>query len=189
MVVRVSETWSTIHQTPSRGESDILRLSGEQRLEYIRARQLISEFRLSLDSAVSEVFRGRLQSKRDAGLSDRYLLDLESRAGEFSRAFQCPTGAVTGSQIRAWLQKKDVSYRTRNNSLIAIQTLSSFAVGQKYLPKEWNEMAAVPTWKAVGEEIQIFTPAEMRRLMLAADKRMLPFRAMGGFAGLGTTEI
>jgi hypothetical protein len=82
-----------------------------------------------------------------------------------------------------------ILHLVKNNRHCTIQKLSSFAVGQKYLPKEWNEKAAVPTWQAVGEEIQTFTPAEMRRLMLAADKRMLPFRAMGGFAGLGTTEI
>lgn len=208
----------------SRGESDILRLSGEQRLEYIRARQIISEFGISLDSAVSEyrdakqllkgaslleaarhfataklidlptrtvseVFREMLRSKREAGLSERYLQDLDSRLGEFSRDFQCSIAAVTGPEIRAWLQRKDVSNRTRNNSRVAIQTLFAFAIGQKYLPKEWNEMSAVPTWKAVGEEIEIFTPTEMSRLMSGAEKKMLPFLAMGGFAGLRSAEI
>lgn|GEM_PF-3482291 len=100
-------------------------------------------------------------TKREAGLSERYLQDLDSRLEEFSRDFQCSIGAVTGPEIRAWLQKKDVCNRTRNNPRVAIQTLFSFSVGQKYLPKEWNEMSAVPTWKTVGEEVEIFTPSEM----------------------------
>ena len=50
-------------------------------------------------------------------------------------------------------------------------------------------MAAVPTWKAVSEDIEIFTPSEMTRLMVAADRRTVPFLAIGGFSGLRSAEI
>lgn len=194
----------------SRGEAEIVRLSGPERLEYIRAREAVSEFGISLDSAtteyrdarkilgslslleaarhyadhkrvdcpvrtVSQVFDEMVAAKRDAGLSARYVQDLESRLGEFARSFQCPIGSVSGPAIKAWLQAKPVSNRTRNNSRLAIQTLFSFAKAAKYLPQDWNEMEAVPVWKTVFEEIEVFTPKEMSALLSVVDLKLLPF--------------
>lgn len=208
----------------SRGETEVIRLSGEQRLEYTRAREAIAEFGVSLDTAaheyrdakrllngaslldaarqfassrginlpeksVADVFGEMLQAKRDAGLSQRYVTDLKQRLGDFAKDFQCSISRVTGAQIRTWLQAKDVSNRTRNNSRISIQTLFSFAIAQKYLPRDWNEMEAVPPWKTVGDEVEIFTPGEIERLLVCAGSTIKAFIAIGAFAGLRSAEI
>ena len=126
-----------------------------------------------------------------------------SRVGKFSREFPKQIAAVTGTEIKAWLQglvketskvnkkapKVPVTNRTRNNFRLAVQTFFSFAKSQKYLPKEWNELEAVPVWKATNNGVEIFTPQELSMLLAVADERMIPFLTIGAFAGLRSAEI
>src|SRR5439155_15445876 len=58
-----------------------------------------------------------------------------------------------------------------------------------YLSKEWSEFDAVPAWKTKEEEIEIFTRAEMAMVLSTAEERMVPFLAIGAFAGLRSAEI
>jgi integrase len=208
----------------SLGESEILRLSGEDRLSYVRAREAVREFEVSLDTAANEYRDARrllkggslleaarfyaarhllevpdkgvedvvtemLAAKREEGLSKRYLQDLESRASRFAKAFHVRLANVKGADVKAWLQGMKVGNRSRNNFGLAIQTVFSFAKAQKYLPKDWSELEAVPLWKTQEEEIEVFTPAEMRRLLETADAGLVPFLAIGAFAGLRSAEI
>lgn len=53
---------------------------------------------------VGEVYEELIQAKRDEGCSERYVADLKSRLGRFARAFPKLISAVTGAEIRAWLQ-------------------------------------------------------------------------------------
>lgn len=138
---------------------------------------------------VFELFQEMLKAKRDEGLSERYLQDLESRVGMFAESFQCQVSDVTGSQIRQWIQAMDVSNRTRNNFRLAIQTLFSYGKAQKCLPKDWNEMESVPTWKTKEEAVEIFAPNEMAILLSTARGNLIPFLAIGAFAGLRSAEI
>ena len=123
----------------SKGEADVIRLTGEERLAYCRAREAVQEFGLSLDSianeyrdakrlvrrkslvevaqyyaaqnlldlprkTVTEVYQEMLKAKRAEGLSERYLQDLESRVGRFAASFTGQIAAVSGREIKEWLQ-------------------------------------------------------------------------------------
>lgn len=152
---------------------------------------------------VNEVYEEMLKSKRAEGLSERYLQDLESRVGRFAAEIQKQVSAVTGPEIKAWLQNltcakskakfgshtRPVSNRTRNNFRLGIQTLFSYAKAQKYLPKDWTEMDTVPLWKTKDDGVEIFTPEELSTLLAVADKRLIPFLVIGAFAGLRSAEI
>ena len=222
----------------SLGEAEIIRLSGEERLAYVRAREAVKEFGLALDTAASEyrdakrLIRGRslvevaryyaaqrlldlpaktvtevyqemLQTKRSEGLSRRYLKDLESRVGRFARDFQRQISAVTGQEIKAWLQALTrelaetpggskggpVSNRTRNNFRMGIQTLFAFAKGQGYLPLDWKGLESVPVLKVANGEVEIFTADELKVLLSVAPGNLVPFLTIGAFAGLRTAEI
>jgi integrase len=72
---------------------------------------------------------------------------------------------------------------------MAIQTLFTFAAGQRYLRRDWNEMDAVSVWKTPNEEVEIFTSKEISALLEVAGPKMVPFLAIGAFAGLRTAEI
>lgn len=222
------------------GEAEIVRLSGEELLSYVRAKAAVAEFGLSLDSVaieyrdakrivkgrslleparyfaanqiddlpsrtVSKVYEEMLESKKAEGLSERYLEDLRARGAKFAADFQVEIATVTGMQIKAWLQglkrmvAKDkqgdstevepISNRTRNNFRVAIQTLFAYAKAQKYLPRDWNGMEAVPVWKVKEDEVEIFTPAEFSTLLAVAESNLIPFLVIGAFAGLRSAEI
>lgn len=205
-------------------EVEELRLSGEERLSYSRAKEIIQEFGLTIDSVAAEyrdakrllrggslveaarfyaqqqmldvpkktvqqVYDEMLRAKRDEGLSPRYIDDLEGRLRRFVKDNDGEIAALTGPQIRAWIQGLNVANRSRNNFRLAIQTLLSFAKSQRYLPRSWNEMESVPMWKLKHEEVEIFTPDELISLLSLADSRLVPFLVIGAFAGLRSAEI
>ena len=208
----------------AKGEAEIIQLSGEDRLSFIRAKNAAAEFGLSLDTiaieyrdakrivkgrslvevgqyfadnkledlpekSVADVLGEMLKAKKAEGLSQRYLEDLENRLTKFAKDFQSHVSTLDMVTVKEWLQALDVANRTRNNFRLAIQTLFSFAKSQGYLPKDWREFDAVPVWKVKAEQIDIFTPAEMDKLLSVADTKLIPFLAIGAFAGLRSAEI
>ncbi len=215
---------SSMVNSLSKGEAEIIQLSGEDRLAFVRAKSALAEFDLSLDSiafeyrdakriakraslvdvaqyyaqhklrdlpnkTVSEVLDEMLKAKRDEGLSDLYLRDLKIRGGKFAKDFQCNLASVPMEKIRDWLQAMPVANRTRNNCRLAVQTLFAFAKSRKYLPADWREFDSVPLWKIKSEQVAIFTPEELEQLFSLASNNLLPFLAIGAFAGLRSAEI
>ena len=79
--------------------------------------------------------------------------------------------------------------RTRNNLRGSIAALFGFAKGRKYLPKDHDELEAVPVAKDAGGEIEIFTPGEMAELLAVATPEVVPFLAIGAFAGVRHAEL
>lgn len=79
--------------------------------------------------------------------------------------------------------------RTRFNSLSQIKTLFIFARARGYYAREEDALAGVEFAKGKGGEIGIFSPSEMRRLLAVAKPEIVPFLAIGAFAGLRTAEI
>jgi integrase len=222
----------------SKGETRAAKLSGEECLEYVRARNTIEGYALSLDTAMAEYIEAKrilkggslveaaryvvekqvlnivekpakdvldemIKAKRNEGCSERYIQDLESRCGKFVEEFPRAIATIGGLEIKSWLQeltregskkdkrapRKPVTNRTRNNFRLCIQTLFSFAKGERYLPKDWNEMEVVPLWKVKDEEVEIFTPEEMSILLSHAPDNLIPFLTIGAFAGLRSAEI
>ena len=154
----------TIVHSTAKGEAEAVRLTGEDRLAYVRASAALAEFGLSLDTAaaeyrdakrllrgaslveaarfyasqklrevprrtVTEVFQEMLKSKRDEGLSDRYLGDLETRLGRFAKDFQCQIAAVSGTQIKDWVQSITDGSISRHRGLRGIAHSGDSASG------------------------------------------------------------
>ena len=135
---------------------------------------------------VPEVAKELLASKRVDKLSARYLKQLEYDLKRVATQFPGRIGDMTGRQIDDWLRSLAVAPRTRNNLRSSIAALFTFAKGRKYLPKDNDELDAVPVAKANDEEIQIFTPEEMAELLAVARPAHIPFLAISGFAGDAT---
>ncbi|MFM8471172.1 MAG: tyrosine-type recombinase/integrase [Limisphaerales bacterium] len=139
---------------------------------------------------VREVADEMLTTKRTANLSDVHLKDLECRLNRFAEAFQMNISGVSGSLIQAWLDAMTGSGRTKLNYLRVIAALFKFAIKRKYLPKDAvEEIEAVQQAKEDNGEIEIFTPEEMKEILAAARPEMVPWIAIGGFAGLRSAEI
>jgi integrase len=138
---------------------------------------------------IQDVITEMLEFKRQDGLNAKYLLHLRYDLNKFAAAFHCNIAAVTGQEIDAWLRGLGLAARSRNNLRTAVQTLFSYAKLKKYLPKDHDELDAVPLAKGNGTEIEIFTPFDLEALLNCADVRLVPFLALGAFAGVRHAEI
>jgi len=138
---------------------------------------------------VKEVINEMLNAKRDAHLSVRYLKQLEYDLNRFGERYHGRIGDVSGMDIDTWLRELGVGPRTRNNMRSSIQSLFNFAISRKYLPKDHDELDAVPVAKDGEGEIEIFTPGEMAELLAVATPAQTPFLAISAFAGVRHAEL
>jgi len=138
---------------------------------------------------VPEVVKEMIQLKRADRLSARYIKQLEYDMNRFMGRFQNRLSDVRGTDVDAWLRELGVGPRTRNNLRNSVQALFNFAISRKYLPKDHDELDAVPVAKDKGGEIEIYTPAEMAEVLTVASPEHVPFLAIGAFAGIRHAEL
>ncbi len=135
-----------------------------------------------------ELLAELLPAKAADGASAPYLTDLKCRLGQFENSFgNRLMSEIKCDEIDDWLRDLDVSPVTRNNSRRALRTAFSFAVSRKYCVD--NEAAKTAKAKEIEGTVGILTVAEMARLLEAADAELVPFIAIGAFAGLRRAEI
>lgn len=81
--------------------------------------------------------------------------------------------------------------RAFNNLLSTISAVFSFARKQGYLPRTEKTEAELVERKATGhiEKIAIYTPQEIHTILNSISEDMIPFIALGAFAGIRTEEI
>ena len=131
-----------------------------------------------------------LAAKKQDGASDRYLYQPKSDVKRFAEAFPLPILHIKSHQIDEWLRKLGGAPRTRNTVHTSIRTFFSWAKARSYLPKnEATEAEAVSKVKVGDTETGIFTPAQIKSLLVIATPEMIPFIAIGAFAGLRAAEI
>ncbi len=131
-----------------------------------------------------------LTAKELEGVSKRHLEDRRARLNRFAQEFSCRIDRVTTKDIELWLNRFEISSRTKNNYRGAIQQLFRFAQSRRYLSR--NEPLAiddVAELRVKGGAIEIYTPQDLRLLLANAPAKLLPFFAIGAFAGLRTQEI
>ena len=138
---------------------------------------------------VPEVIKECLEAKESDGLSEVYLRGLRGHFKKFAEAFPGNIGDVSGNEMDQWLRSLSIGPRSRNNHRKSLQTLFSFAKSRKYLPKDNDEIDAVGLAKQTTEDIEIFTPAEMKLVLSKAPEDLIPFLTLGAFAGIRHAEI
>lgn len=138
---------------------------------------------------VPDLVKEFIRAKQADGLSIRYIKDCEVRLGRFGRDFKVPITTVKTADIDSWLRGLMQSPRSRNNFRVLIVTLFSYARSAGYLPKDrLTEATDVARAKDKGGDIQIFTPDELSRLLASAGDAVMPYLALGAFAGIRTAE-
>ena len=91
---------------------------------------------------------------------------------------------LTSADVDAWLRGLDVATGTRNSMLLCVKVLFSFARERNYLPAE--RMTAAENLKKVklkNDDVAVFTPAEMTKILHAAPPQLVPILAIGAFSG------
>jgi integrase len=137
---------------------------------------------------VREVVADLLAARTADGLSPRYLGDLRVRLGRFVDSFgEEMIAALSASRIDEWLRGRRVGAVTRNTFRRRLAVLFSFAKRRGYVTE--NPIADVERAKERETEIEILSVNEMARLLECASSDMLPFWAIGAFAGLRRAEI
>jgi integrase len=134
-----------------------------------------------------------IADKKTRGKGTRYLSDLEYRLGKFAESFPSPVNvaSIDGQQIQKWLDALKLSPRSYLNFRRVLGTLFRFAKRKKYLTADWNEMQDIEgvSENGNGGDVTTYTPADLRKLIDAADKGFVPALVIGAFAGLRSAEI
>jgi integrase len=129
-----------------------------------------------------------LVAKKRDGVSERHLGDLRYRLSVFANAFDGkPVATITRAEIDDWLRSLPVSPLTRNNYRQRTALAFNFAIGRGYATSNPAEGAAKA--KVVSKPPGILSANEAARLLEAAAPNVLPYIAIGLFAGLRTSEL
>lgn len=141
------------------------------------------------NTAVADAVVEFIAAKRAANKSECYISDLEHRLNKFKDCFNCNLSGVSEIMLRGFLDGLKLGARSHNNFLSTLVTFFRWCVKKKYLPSDWNEFASIEAIEEGAGEIEIFTPEEMADLLAHADPKLVPFLAIGAFAGLRSSEI
>jgi integrase len=129
-----------------------------------------------------------IANRRHAGLSKLYCGDLQFRLGRFAKAFPERTVAsITTKEIVEWLESLDVGPVTRNTFRRDVRTLFSFCGERNYCAD--NPASTATRAKEPSKEVEVLSVENARRLLAASSPEMLPYWAIGLFAGLRPSEI
>jgi integrase len=129
-----------------------------------------------------------IAAKERDGASERHISDLRSRLNIFAEKFNGePVATITGAEIDDWLRSLPVSAVTRNHYRRLIVLAFNFAIGRGYAasnPAKETAKAREPKTKP-----GIFTVEQATALLVNASPEILPYIAIGLFAGLRRAEI
>jgi integrase len=149
----------------------------------------------TVSALVDEVIAAKKRAcgKKQRPASHDYIVDLNVRLGRFKKAFGERTVAtITALEIDDWLNGlKDksgdnLSPKSRGNYARALGVAFAYAVKRGYTPA--NPMKEVE--KPTGDSKPgILTVEQAARLLESASPELLPYIAIGAFAGLRASEI
>ena len=129
-----------------------------------------------------------LIAKKKDGASVRYLSDLRSRLGQFATSMGHKTVAsITAREVDEWLRALEVSATTRNNFRRVLIVAFNFAQAAGYCVDNPAETSAKA--KEVEAPVGILTVDETSRLLTSAPATLIPYVAIGAFAGLRRAEL
>ena len=164
-------------------------------LEFYRQRHQVSEL------TVAEAVRRYLASRTAAGCCAAHVRGVAGTLSGLAEALVGPLGSLTMDGIRGHLEERwarragpgPLSARTRRNQLKVLKAFVRHAVRQRWLSRGWIEdLEALELPETLPGTVEVFSPAELGRLLTVAAATvpdLLPYLAIGAFAGLRTAEI
>jgi integrase len=186
-------------------------LSDRQRAEYLESLEKLQPFGVTIRDAVefylphlaatkrsctvAELVGELLKIKEADGASTRYLADLRGRLGQFALTFgDRPVAGITASEVDAWLRSlsdkatgKRLSPVTRNHFRRVLIVLFNFGKSRGFLVGNPAEQSAKA--KEIQSPVGILTVTETVRLLESAPSFLVPYLAIGAFAGLRRAEL
>src|SRR6516225_5481357 len=183
----------------------------KKRGEYLKCAEKLEPFGKTISDAVNfylphlqasnrtctaaELVDELLKVKEADGASKRYMDDLRSRLTQFAEAFDGkPVAEITAPQIDEWLRSlsdhetgKRLSPVTRNNFRRVLIVAFNFALGRGYCVG--NSALGSARAKEIASPVGILTVDQTARLLENAAPELVPYIAIGAFAGLRRAEL
>jgi integrase len=139
---------------------------------------------------VADLVTEFLAEKKKQGRGARTLETLKSHCKRFGDAVKMNIGEVTASDVEKFVDDLKVGPRTHDNIVDSINTLVEYAKRKRYLASDYDEITRIVRLDTDDDgPIEIFSLEEMQALIDADDDLLLAFIAIGGFAGLRSSEI
>jgi integrase len=181
------------------------------RAEYLECTEKLQPFGMTIRDAVNfylphlkatkrtctaaELVDELLRDKEADGASERYLSDLRSRLTQFAECFNGkPVTEITSSEVDQWLRSlsdketgKRLSPVTRNNFRRVLIVAFNFAHKKGYCAGNPAEQSAKA--KEIAPAVGILTVEETARLLESAAPELVPYIAIGAFAGIRRAEL
>jgi integrase len=134
-----------------------------------------------------ETFRA---AKEAEGMSRKYLEDIRTLLGHFARTFICDLSSIQPDDLRQYLNAMKIGLVAKNNRRRMLVVLFNFAKAQGWLRAgEETAADALGTYKVRRREVEIYTPAEVARLLSAAEPDFIPYLALIAFGGVRREEL
>lgn len=145
----------------------------------------------SQSCAAADLLPRFLKAKAADGGGPLYLRDLRTRLGRFSLDFgPVLLSDITPGKLDDWLRALGLAPQSRINFRRVLHVFFEFA--RKAGHVETNPVTETVKPRRAEGEIGIFTPAEAKVILETAasgDAQMIPFFALGFFAGLRVAEL
>lgn len=138
-----------------------------------------------LPVAVDEMIETRTKD----GTGNAYVSVLKVYLNQLKESFNCQLRAVTTGQLADYLRNQDVSARSKNNARATIGAFFKFCKERGWLPRDHEGIELVPKFKEKPTDITIYSPWEVTQFLNHSRPEMVPFLAIGAFAGLRSAEI
>jgi len=131
-----------------------------------------------------------LELKRNRKASVRYTADLKARLATIAKQFPCNVDRVTTTDLQKWFDGMDSAPRTIRNFRNTASALFKYAEVRGYLARGENPVLATEKIKTKSASpIEIYTPAEITKLLAGAPESFKPIIAIQAFAGLRSAEV
>lgn len=114
--------------------------------------------------------------------------ELDFYLNKFAESMQCDVASLSPHILSDYLTGLDVSERTKANCRAVLAYFSRWLVLRGYNERGTNLLEGVQKYSKRSGAIQIFTPAEVSKLLKKADGELALFIMIGAFGGLRGAE-
>jgi integrase len=180
-----------------------LGLDDEQKVEAAKCFRLLEKYDAGLLTAVQhyiayleqanssvsvgQLFGTFMETKKQDGLSPKYLADLRSKLGRFVAVFRNKLACdLTTAELEIWIRGLKVGAVSRESYRRNIGVMLEFGRRRKLLRE--NPAADIKIARRPEGEVTILTHREVSRLLQECSSELVPYIAICAFAGLRPTE-
>jgi integrase len=132
-----------------------------------------------------------VESRQASGCSQKYIVTARTTMRMLLRARGTKSlDDLEPSALDEMMEARKLRNRSRNSYRIILVCFGNFLKKRGYLPKDKpTAFDGMTTWRNEVDPVSIYTPEEMSRMLSRAHAGVIPFIAIGAFAGLRTAEI